>query len=111
MGSRFPACRQAGIPSTPTKKATNGGLLQYMYTVYILESISSGRFYKGQTNDLLRRLKEHNNGEEKSTAAYVPWVLVWSANVPTRSEALILERKIKNITGVQRLREFIAKHR
>jgi len=81
-----------------------------MYTVYILESKSSGRFYKGQTNDLTRRLKEHNNGEEKSTSAYVPWELVWSVEVPTRSDALRLERKIKNITGIQKTREFIAKH-
>ena len=78
-----------------------------MYTVYILRSISTGRYYKGQTNDLERRMKEHNNREEKSTSAYVPWELVFSAEVSSRSEALQLERKIKNITSIKKIESFI----
>jgi putative endonuclease len=81
-----------------------------MFTVYILYSIKFDRFYKGQTSDLNRRLKEHNNAEEKSTANYVPWQLVWFKNVETRTEALILEKKLKNITGKNRIREFIKRH-
>ncbi len=81
-----------------------------MYTVYILYSINFDRFYKGQTSDLNRRLKEHNNAEEKSTANYVPWQLVWFKNVDTRKEALILEKKLKNITGKNRIKEFIQNH-
>ncbi|MFN7280535.1 MAG: GIY-YIG nuclease family protein, partial [bacterium] len=41
-----------------------------MYYVYILQSTITNKFYKGQTDNLERRLKEHNNKEEKSTAPY-----------------------------------------
>jgi putative endonuclease len=81
-----------------------------MYYVYILQSSVSGKFYKGQTDNLTRRLKEHNNGEEKSTAPYLPWVLVWQTAVQTRAEALKLERKLKNLTSSKRTLDFIDRH-
>jgi len=34
-----------------------------MYYVYILESLVDGDFYKGSTEDYLKRLERHNNGE------------------------------------------------
>ena len=49
----------------------------FMWYVYVLESQSDGSYYKGSTNDLPRRLKEHNNGEEKYTRHLVPWKIVW----------------------------------
>ena len=81
-----------------------------MFYVYILRSEKSGSFYKGQTSDLSRRIKEHNNGEEKSTSRYVPWVLIWHTTVESRSEALALEKKLKNITGAKRIEDFIKRH-
>jgi putative endonuclease len=54
----------------------------FMYYVYILQSTITNKFYKGQTDNLERRLKEHNNKEEKSTAPYAPWILLWSTSVP-----------------------------
>jgi putative endonuclease len=81
-----------------------------MFYVYILQSTVSGKYYKGQTDNLIRRLKEHNNGEEKSTSPYAPWVLVWHTTFETRSEALALERKLKNITGRKRIQDFIERH-
>ena len=68
------------------------------------------KFYKGQTDNLTRRLKEHNNGEEKSTSPYVPWVLVWHTTFKSRSEAMALERKLKNMTGTKRIEDFIERH-
>ncbi|RJQ29591.1 GIY-YIG nuclease family protein [Candidatus Parcubacteria bacterium] len=38
-----------------------------MYTVYVLKD-DSGKFYKGLTNDLSRRLKEHASGRTRTTA-------------------------------------------
>jgi putative endonuclease len=66
-----------------------------MFTVYILYSSKFDKYYKGQTSDLTRRLKEHNNAEEKSTANFIPWDLVWSKEVETRSLAVRLEKKLK----------------
>ena len=82
-----------------------------MYTVYIIQSKVSGKYYKGQTNDLARRLKEHNNKEEKSTLGGAPWVLVFSAVVSTRSAAMELERKVKNITSKKKMEAFLMKYR
>jgi len=46
-----------------------------MYYVYILQSISKGRFYIGITSDMKKRFYEHNNGLSFSTAQYKPFVL------------------------------------
>ena len=45
-----------------------------MKYVYILRSeIDSERFYVGCTDDVGRRLKEHNAGESIHTNKYKPW--------------------------------------
>jgi putative endonuclease len=66
-----------------------------MYIVYILYSHSIEEYYCGQTNDLADRLKRHNNGESRSIKHGIPWKLVGYLIVETRSEAILLERKIK----------------
>jgi putative endonuclease len=66
------------------------------YTVYILYSDRCKKFYSGQSENLANRLLEHNNGETKSIKMCVPWTLVWSQQVATRSEAMALEKKIKS---------------
>ena len=65
------------------------------YFVYILFSQSGGRYYIGHTQDIENRLAEHNNGEGKFTSNYAPWTLMWSKAMPSRSEAMKLENKIK----------------
>ena len=66
----------------------------FMYYVYILQSELNDSFYKGCTDNLERRLIEHNSGKEKSTKRYLPRKLVWQTTKNSRSEALILERKL-----------------
>jgi putative endonuclease len=67
--------------------------------VYILQSHSTGRHYCGQTRDLSVRVKQHNDPENnlsKTTKRFKgPWDLVWSKQVESGSEAILLERKIK----------------
>lgn len=79
------------------------------YFVYILYSESLDIYYKGQTSDLNDRIKRHNNRQEKATQNGVPWKLLWFAEKPSRSEAVILERKIKNLSR-KRTIEFIRKN-
>lgn len=59
----------------PRVHTLGGEYLKFMYYVYILKSGKNGKLYKGVTNDLKRRLKEHNEGSfyEKSQAlgAYI----------------------------------------
>ena len=63
--------------------------------VYILYSEKSSRYYVGHTADIDKRLKRHNSGVVPSTRGGIPWVLVLQLEVSTRSEAMILENKIK----------------
>ena len=80
-----------------------------MFFVYILYSARGDRHYIGQTNDVAARLHRHNSGYEKSTSPYAPWVLVCRIEKPNRSEAVILERKLKNL-NTEDLRKFIQKY-
>ena len=66
-----------------------------LFLVYIIFSPGLGRYYVGSTQDLANRLREHNAGKSLSTRAGTPWELVFSKSVPSRSEAVRLERNIK----------------
>ncbi len=63
--------------------------------VYILLSEKSSRYYVGQTADIGKRLKKHNNCGVPSTKFGVPWKLIKLIEVKDRSEAIKLEHKIK----------------
>jgi putative endonuclease len=66
-----------------------------MYTTYILYSSKLNKYYTGQTIDLHKRIEEHNRGKTRFSASGLPWILVFSKNFESRSEAIMLENKIK----------------
>jgi putative endonuclease len=66
-----------------------------MYITYILYSSKIDRFYTGQTEDLDRRLEEHNRGKTVFLATGVPWIIVYSKIHNNRSEAIKEEKFIK----------------
>ena len=78
-----------------------------MFFVYVLKSLKTGRYYKGQTNNLLGRIKRHNDCLEKFTSKEVPWELVFCIKKESRSEAMKLEKKLKNFKSSERLRLWI----
>jgi len=67
------------------------------YFTYILFSDRLNKFYVGHTNDLERRLNEHNSGFSKSTKSGLSWKLVYSKSFSSKSEAYAFERKIKSM--------------
>ncbi|MDP3149637.1 MAG: GIY-YIG nuclease family protein [Ignavibacteria bacterium] len=67
----------------------------FFYT-YILFSATLNRYYSGSTNNLERRLFEHNSGQNNSTKHGTPWTLVFSSSFNSRTEALQKEMEIKN---------------
>ena len=79
------------------------------YFVYIIYSKKFDKFYKGQSMDIDNRLARHNSGKEKATAPYRPWKLVWYVEKESRSEAMKLEAKLKNLSK-ERIRGFIKKY-
>ena len=80
-----------------------------MFYIYILYSDTFDKFYIGQTADLKQRLHRHNKGYVKSTKPYIPWELKWRATKDTRGEAMLLEKKLKNLSR-QKLKLFIQKY-
>jgi putative endonuclease len=65
------------------------------FWVYILRC-SNGRYYTGQTDDLDRRIADHQAGGFCDfTARRQPVELVWRESFQTRLEALEAERRVK----------------
>jgi len=67
--------------------------------VYILKSLIKKFVYIGSTNDLQRRLLEHNNGLVQSTKAYRPFDVIAYVAVRTEKKARELERYLKTGSG------------
>ncbi len=67
------------------------------YHMYILQSVSTGRFYVGHTESLNKRIAEHNNNRTTSIKNRGPWVLVYTEEFATRGEASRREREIKRM--------------
>ena len=76
-----------------------------MYFVYVIKSESFNRFYIGMSDNIERRLKEHNSGKTKSTKYFGPWVLFFSEKFDDRIQARQREKYLKSGIG----REYIKK--
>ncbi len=82
-----------------------------MFYVYVLYSVSFDTIYVGYTNDVLRRLNEHNTSTKTShTKKYRPWVLLHQENFQTKSEAIDRERQLKSSRGREFIRAIIIKN-
>jgi putative endonuclease len=78
-----------------------------MYYVYAIKSISRNYIYVGMTNNLIRRLSQHNNGENKTTKAYKPFVLILSEVFVSREEARKREKYLKSGVGKEFLKPLV----
>jgi predicted GIY-YIG superfamily endonuclease len=67
--------------------------------VYILQSSMKNFIYDGSTDDLVRRVREHNAGLVQSTKAYRPLVLVAYVAVASERKARELEKYFKTGSG------------
>ena len=70
-----------------------------MIYVYLLESASSGQRYVGTTNDLKRRLADHNAGKSPHTSKFIPWRLVTYVAFDDRVKAEAFEHYLKSGSG------------
>ena len=73
------------------------------FAVYVLQN-GSGRLYIGHTEDIPRRLSQHNARKGGWTAAHGPWVLVHRESFATRAEAMRREKALKSGRSNQELR-------
>ncbi|MGB4843016.1 MAG: GIY-YIG nuclease family protein [Ferruginibacter sp.] len=60
--------------------------------------------YVGMSNNVSRRILEHNAGENKSTKAYKPFILIYTETFATRIEAREKEKYLKSGIGKEYLK-------
>ena len=73
-----------------------------VFYIYILQSLKNNKLYVGHTNNLKRRICDHNNGwGSKYTCQNGPWKLVYSESHPDRPSAIKRERYLKSTKGSQ----------
>lgn len=71
-----------------------------MFFVYIIKSLKNGDIYVGSTDNVVKRIGQHNNGKVKSTKFYRPWEFLEYKEFQTRAEAVRYEIFLK--TGQQK---------
>ena len=79
-----------------------------MYYVYVLQSLKTKEFYKGFTDDLERRLREHNGGKTTSTRKMLPLKLVYVHECADRNGAREWEKFFKSGIGREIIKELAA---
>ncbi|OGG43390.1 hypothetical protein A3G50_02475 [Candidatus Jorgensenbacteria bacterium RIFCSPLOWO2_12_FULL_42_11] len=65
--------------------------------VYILQDKTSGKFYIGSTNDIERRLYQHNHGHTITTKRMRKIILIFHQEFPSLEIARRIERKLKRL--------------
>ena len=78
------------------------------YSVYILKS-NLDYSYIGQTKNLEERLKRHNSNRGKYTSKKGTWEIVAFKEVKSRSEAMRLEKKLKNFKNAEKAISYLQK--
>jgi putative endonuclease len=67
--------------------------------VYVLKSKKDGRFYTGCTNDLRKRLRQHQSGKVTSTQERIPLELVYYEMCLDQTDAYNREKYLKSGMG------------
>jgi putative endonuclease len=70
-----------------------------MFFVYAIRSLTRNYIYVGLSNDYERRIREHNNGYERTTKPYRPFDLILIEEFSTRPEARQREKYLKSGVG------------
>ena len=77
-----------------------------MFIVYVLKD-KNGKLYKGLTNDLDRRLREHKSGKTQTTSKMSDFEVVYKEEYKTFEEARKRELYFKTAAGRRFLKKKI----
>jgi len=78
-----------------------------MFYVYLINSLSNpDHWYIGRTEDINRRLDEHNSGKHPNTARYKPWKMNTYLVFDDKKKAIDFEKYLKSGSG----RAFAKRH-
>ena len=103
MNRKVSRVRPAIRRDAPSDDGANPNL-KNMTFVYLLK-LSNGDIYKGLTEDLQRRLREHEDGKVASTKNYRPFVLIGYEVYSLKSDAVRREQFLKKSEGVKLLKQ------
>lgn len=78
-----------------------------MYFLYILKSSTNGKYYIGSTNNIERRVMEHNNGWSRYTKNKGPFELVYKEEYNSNSEAKKREYYLKLLKSRKAIEKLI----
>jgi putative endonuclease len=67
-----------------------------MWFVYLLKSKKDGSYYIGHTEDIKRRIVEHNQGKTKSIKHKIPYKLIYCEIYCNKTVAIKRELELKN---------------
>jgi len=70
-----------------------------MFYTYVLKSVNYSNRYVGFTENINKRLAEHNRGKCRYTSGRRPWKLVYSEEYLTRGESVAREKFLKTGQG------------
>lgn len=80
--------------------------------VYILYSEKCNRYYVGRSENVERRLEEHNSGSGgKYTSKCKPWILIYTEIYENKILAVNRELEIKNMKSRKYIEQLIEKKR
>ncbi len=83
-----------------------------MFYTYILKSKKNDRLYTGSTNDLRKRLKQHNDGKSNFTKRDKPYEIIYYEACMNENDARSRELQLKSGYGKRylknRLRSFLS---
>ena len=72
---------------------------EHMHFVYIIKSKTHATRYIGSTDNIPKRLQEHNNKKCRYTSGRIPWNLFYQEKYETRAEAMQREKFLKSGQG------------
>lgn len=98
----LPVGRQACLPAGRRAGLKMGENVKWF--VYCLSSRVRKYIYVGLTDDLARRVGQHNEGRERTTRPYRPFDLIHIEEFSTRQEARRREVYLKSGAGKEFLR-------
>lgn len=81
-------------------------MMKFYYT-YVLLSKSDNKFYTGFTENLERRIDEHNNGKVESTKFRRPLELIYFESCRNKKDAIHREKYLKTTYGKRYIRNRI----
>lgn len=80
------------------------------YYIYVLQSLKDYNWYTGYTNDLSRRIKEHNEGKNISTKHRRPFKLIYFEGCLNEEDAKAREKYLKSGMGKRYLKNRLKRY-